>query len=311
MTTEVQTDTEQQLDFSAAFAEFSKPEAAEPVDKPVEPVAETPADGAPTEPEPVAAAPEEKIPPAVAEGEVREEPEAPTPEPERQPVKTSPDDAALVSRFADILRDGTKAPEKTPEREPAPEYVPFSKDELTLLQQYEQDFPDVAKAELIRRREEYRQLANYMNSAWEQKYNALAEQVENLAVHTQVAQLKEEVPEYSDDLVTKVEQWAAKQPTYLQKAYQDVIASGTVQEVKDLVTRFKAETGYTGQATAPTAAAAPARSPAPKKEPELPPAAKQAVAGLAPVSSKRSAPIAEPDLNDFDSAFSAFAKIKD
>ena len=100
-----------------------------------------------------------------------------------------------------------------------------------------------------------------------------------------------------DDVRDKVINWVGRQPAYLQAAYNHVIKQGTVDEVADLVNRYKLETG------APTRAAPASR----KTETELPTATKQAAAALAPVSSKRSAVIAGQDPNDFESAFASFA----
>jgi hypothetical protein len=86
----------------------------------------------------------------------------------------------------------------------------------------------------------------------------------------------------------------------LQAAYKHVINSGTVDEVVDLINRWRTETGTPLQPQAQPA-------PAAKKATELPAAAKQAVAALAPVSSKRSSVPQTVDEGDFDSAFAAFA----
>lgn len=300
----------QQLDFGDAFESFSKDEPVTDV-KPATDAAAPAADVAPATEGDTEPTEQDAEGPAPAEGAAPTDSVPSSSEPEKSepaptPAPTAANDDA-VARLADLLAQRQAAqPEPAPAPEPKQDYVPFTPDELDVLKQYEQDFPEVMRAEALRRREEYRQLATYMNNQWEQKLSALTEQLNAVAAHTQYVQIKENIPDYSNDLVAAVEDWATKQPTYLQDAYRRVIDSGTVQEVADLVSRFKSETGWAGQAqSAP--AAAPAPAPAPKKEAGLPPAAKQAVAGLAPVSSKRTAPIAEPDLSDFDSAFAAFA----
>lgn len=99
----------------------------------------------------------------------------------------------------------------------------------------------------------------------------------------------------------QVVEWAKEQPSYLQSAYQHVIERGTVDEVSDLINRFKTETGQ-GAQTAKT----PTRGP--KKKTELPAQTKKVAAALAPVSSRRSAIPQGEEPTDFDSAFEAHAK---
>jgi hypothetical protein len=92
--------------------------------------------------------------------------------------------------------------------------------------------------------------------------------------------------------------WTEKQPTYLQAAYKQVIQQGTVDEVKDLIARYRKETGV-GASTVTSA----------KKDTELSDSAKQAAASLAPVSTKRSVVAQQEDLSNFDAAFSKFTEM--
>jgi siderophore synthetase component len=120
-------------------------------------------------------------------------------------------------------------------------------------------------------------------------------QVRNLSERAQLSDLQGRVENYAQDRDAVVE-WAQKQPAYLRAAYNHVIQQGTVDEVADLITRFRQDTG--AQRAAPAAA---------KPKTDLPAATKQAAAALAPVSSKRSAVIRGTDPNDFESAFEEFA----
>jgi hypothetical protein len=119
-----------------------------------------------------------------------------------------------------------------------------------------------------------------------------------------VQQLQHTVSDY-DTVRDQVIAWAQTQPAYLQPAYQHVIQRGTVDEVADLINRWRAETGTA--VAAPVAAASVPATPAKRTDTELPTATKQAAAALAPVSSKRSTIAQEADPNDFESAFSHFA----
>jgi hypothetical protein len=127
----------------------------------------------------------------------------------------------------------------------------------------------------------------------------LMETVQLLAHRTQLSDLTARVPDY-DTTRDQVIAWVATQPEYLQPAYNAVITNGSVDEVADLIGRYKRETG------APAATAAPAAAPK-KPDTELPPATKQAAAALAPVSSKRTVVPQTVDPTDFETAFASFA----
>jgi hypothetical protein len=155
----------------------------------------------------------------------------------------------------------------------------------------------VAKAEAVKRREEYKQLLGYTFTELNKKLEPLLEQVRALSTRTQLQDLTTNVPDYNDNLREQVISWVDKQPSYLQTAYKQVIEQGTADEVVDLINRYKADTGSRQTNTAPA-----------KKKTELPTATKQAAAALAPVSSKRSGATNVIDPSDFDSAFTAAAK---
>ena len=173
----------------------------------------------------------------------------------------------------------------------------YTQEEQTFLSEYEKDWPDVAKAEGLRRRAEYRDLVNHVFSEVAKELGPIAQTMRTLAERAQLTDLRDAVEDY-DDVRDKVVDWVNNQPSYLQNAYKHVIQHGTPDEVADLVARYKKE-------------AAPVTPPVtPKKaESELPTTTKQAVAALAPVSSKRSTVIVADDPNDFEGAFEAAAKL--
>lgn len=177
----------------------------------------------------------------------------------------------------------------------------YTDDEQVALQEYEKEWPDVARGESLKRRAEYRQLVDYVFNEISNHIAPMMQAVHSLSERTHLQDLQSAVGDYDvvrDDVVN----WVDTQPAYLQDAYKRVITNGTVDEVADLITRYKAETGRVQQPQQP-AAARPAR----KKETELPATTKQAAASLAPVSSKRSVVPQGDDPNDFESAFAAFA----
>ena len=279
-------ETQQQQDdndFTAAFAQFGAAEPAETVaEKPAEP--ETTETEAEAPEAPVAETPET-------------EPE--TTETETEPESTAPTDDDLLARLAALVKQ-TPAKKEEPEPEPTAQAEPepeiYTADEKALLSEYEKDWPDVAKAEALRRRAEYRDLVNHVFREVAKELGPISQTLRTLAERTHLSDLHEKVEDY-DDVRDKVVDWVNNQPSYLQNAYKHVIQQGTPDEIADLVARYKNE-------TAPTQPATTTR----KTEAELPATTKQAVAALAPVSSKRSTIVQADDPNDFEGAFAAFAK---
>lgn len=265
--------------FAAAFDRMTAP-GEEPVEEIPAPV------------ETVAQAPEEPT------STLEEEPTSP---PEEEAPKLSDED--ILSRFAELVKGNQPqaAPQPPPQQayqqqQPEqPQY--YSPEDIEILKKYEEEWPDVAKAEALRRSAEYKQLVGYVFQEVAKEFSPVVEQLQSLATRTHLTDLQSTVPDYAD-VREKVIDWAQNQPPYLRAAYNHVIQHGTVDEVSDLITRFRTETQV----------ATPAPSqPRKPRTPDLPPAAKQAAAALAPVSSKRSAVIQGVDSADFDSAFETFA----
>jgi len=299
-------------DFDSAFAQFSYPPDSEggeeesvvtPVEEADEAVpAEAEEQEAAAEAEPAEEGAEDgkEGVEAEAEGESEEPVEEEAGEPEPEPEPAARDDDDILNRFAELVNKQAQQQEQPPQQEqqeqqeqqPEPAYTP---EEQEFLQNYEKDWPDVARAESLRRRSEYQQLVGYVFNQIAQELRPLMETVQTVAERTHYNDLTSAVQDY-DTIRDDVVAWVEEQPAYLQQAYKHVIEQGTVDEVSDLVDRFKRETGRV------QAQAAPAR-----KEAELPKTAKKAAESLAPVSSKRSAPPEPDDPNDFDRAFSRFA----
>jgi hypothetical protein len=246
------------------------------------------------EPKEAPASVAEAAPPAEEPAPVEE----PTPvEEEPPPAKLSDDE--ILARFADLVKNQPKqdAPPQQAAPQPQPEF--YSPEEAEILKKYEEEWPDIAKAEAVRRSAEYKQLVGYVFQEVAKEFTPLVQQLNSLATRTHLSDLQAVVPDYAD-IRERVIDWAnaPSQPTYLRAAYNHVIQQGTVDEVNDLITRFRAETGAVSQ---------PAPTPRRAKPADLPAVAKQAAAALAPVSSKRSAVIQGIDPNDFDTAFESAA----
>jgi hypothetical protein len=183
------------------------------------------------------------------------------------------------------------APPAPPKPAPPIEQQLFTPEEIEFLTAYDKEFPDIARAETIRRRADLRMTVGYVFDEVTRSLQPLVQQIQNLAARTHLGDIHQMVPDY-DTTREQVIAWVDKQPPYLKAAYQRVVQQGSVDEVADLINRYKKDTGV----VAPLAAA--------KLEPELTPAAKKAAAALAPVGSKRSgAVVTEPQ--DFDGAFGA------
>ena len=269
------------LDDKAAGGATSASEAAV---KPAEGEAAKPAEGEATKP-----AEGEAVKPA--EGEA-----AKVATPEAQQVS----DEELLKRMARLVKEPTREEPRVAPQQPQ-EPALFSDDELKFITDYEKEWPDVARAEALRRRAEYRQVVGYVFQEISKELQPLAQMVRSLSERTHLGDLHTAVPDY-DTTRDQVISWAQKQPVYLQPAYKHVIERGTVDEVADLIQRWRRDTGVV--------AAAPAAAAARPKEIELPRAAQRAAAALAPVASKRSTPITQANPEDFDGAFAAFANNK-
>lgn len=196
---------------------------------------------------------------------------------------------------------------------PAQPAATFTADEMGLLEAYVKDYPDIARAESLIRRQEYAAVVGYIFSEIGGAVRPMAQTLRTLSERTHLGDLTTAVPDYAATREQVVD-WASKQPPYLKVAYDHVIKQGTVAEVADLIKRYKAENPPSaeqvaaaaagGQAAATTATVASAVKPATG---ELSPAARKAVAALAPVNSKRSMTVAAADPSDYDAAFKAFA----
>lgn len=219
----------------------------------------------------------------------------------KRPVAEDDDDDGLLNRLADLVRKTEPKGEaaKKPETQPQEQQIPaFSPEEQQAIDDYRNDFPEVAKAESLIRRSEYQQLVKYIFDEVTRGFAPYLQQVEVLANKAHMSDLYTAVEDY-DDVRDKVIAWVDEQPEYLQTAFRHVIEEGTPAEVQDLIARWRAATGTPAQQ-------ANEQQPA---EAELPEATKKAVASLAPVKSKRSVVPKSSNAEDFDSAFEQALKL--
>ena len=297
-------------DFDAMFANLVREEGApNPATvappNPATPPAEAPA-ATTQEPAPVAQegdAPQETEIEPLGEGETGAEP----------PPPPEPTDA--LSRLADMLAARQPQPQvQQPQpqvQQPQPTGPVFDQNERAFLTQYETDFPDVSRAEAMKRRVEYNALVTHIFSQVSQYLAPRLALLDQIAETTQYRDLTEVVPDY-DEVRDKVVAWTKTQPAYLQAAFNHVIEQGTVDEINDLIDRYRQATGTAspnpGGGIAPPAQGGGQVTQQPARAPELSTAAKQAASRLAPVGARRSAPTQAQPL-DFDAAFDQFAKV--
>lgn len=284
--------------FSEAFDKLAE------LDTPPTPVADPPVGSAPAAPEgehaPVTEGTEGS--PPVGDGGPAGE-EAPTGEaPKEDAPKEEPSADALMDRLRTMLSEPAPKPTAppAPKEEAAPATVElFTADEQAILTKYEEEWPEVVAGQALRERKLAFDVVQHVFNQLAPILRPIIDSTQSIDQREYLGTLQEAVPDYltiRDD----VEAWALsdKQPPYLRSAFEHVIKEGTVDEVVDLIERFRKDTG-----SAPV-------TPPPTKKPagtELPPATKKAVDSLAPVSSKRSVVSSALDPIDFDGAFSKFA----
>lgn len=223
------------------------------------------------------------------------------------PAAAAPADAdTILSKLGELVEKASKPAEPAKPAEEAKPESPYTPEQTAELAQYEKDWPDVARMEGLRRQGEYKQLLDFVFAEVRKYVDPVMQTVDSLAGRTHLTDVKGAIPDYSDNLRQQVIDWSKTQPAYLQPAYEHVINSGTVDEVKDLVNRYRQATGQ----AAPAPGGAPAATSGQGKggTNELSGAAKEAAAALAPVESKRSEVVGSGDPSSFDDGWAQFAK---
>lgn len=302
--------------FDAAFAEHAAaPEAGGAPPAPAAPAAgDPPAPAAPAAGDPPA--PAAGDPPAPAAGEAPAAPAAPAagdpPAPAAPAAPEAPklDADEVLNRLAGMIqKPGEAAPAAAA---PEPEAPIYTAEEQAILTEYEKNWPDVAKAETLRRRAEYADIFKFVFTEVANYVQPLKDQLATVGNSLHIGELKAAVPDYSETLEADVAAWVDNEPAYLQGPYKQVMKTGTSEEVADLIGRYRAAKGIAPAPAvvppAPAAGAPPAPAvPAAAPKTELSSAAKQAAESLAPVSGDRSAVPQGEDPQDFDTAFSKYA----
>ena len=168
----------------------------------------------------------------------------------------------------------------------------YSDEEQEFLKTYGDEWAEVSKGEALKRRHEYTAIVNYVMEQMAQQVAPLQKAVEKYESVLKKQEILKSHDDY-DSIQPQLMQWADKQPSYLRDAYKNVITRGNIEDVNDLIVRFKQET------------APPSRV----KSEELSPRTDKAVQKLAIVNSRRSGPTQVDDPMDYEAAFEKASKL--
>jgi len=296
----------EEMSFDDAFTEATNAEAAPatPAEPVVEPAAEpvVVVEGGEPAAEPVVAAPE---PSAESSAEPPAEPIVAAPaEPSEPATALSGDDAAELARLraaeAEWKKQQTEPPAEPPaaEQPPAAEAKPvLTEAERARIEEYKADWPDVATAEELLRKEMGENLKTEVYTAVGQVLQSLFGMIQPLLnEHKDTSATKRDtaitakVVDYPQ-IKAAMTAWMNNQPAPVAKAYQETLDTGSIDDVIKVVSLYKQAVGKTTPQT--TSSTAPPAAPA-----------------LEPVSGgRRTAPVAtESNPNDFAAAWDEAVK---
>jgi len=281
-------------EFAAAFAESVAPEGTPPAD--VAPVTNGEDGNA-----------------AEAEGEMGDGGAAATDGGESEPAATEAEgdgaaESSGESNFAQELaklRQEIAKPAEPPAPAPAAEpEVPaaetptgfaLTEDEQKFLTEYEKDWPEISRAEALKRRKDLYEAVQYVFAQVSQAISPLVDHYKTSEYDSHEAAIKSVHEDY-DTVRPQVIDWVGTQTGTRGKVFSEIVKGGTAEEIADLVTIWKEATGkakpqVTQGSGSPSAPAEP------------PAKAKQAAQKLSVVSSKRTQVPAVTDANDYDGAW--------
>lgn len=222
-------------------------------------------------------------------------------------------DDELVKRLANLIKTAEPADDKSKATVVDP-LAMYNAEEKKFLVEYEKEYPDIARAEFMRRRVENQHFATWIFKQINDALGPQLEQIAAIATRTHAGDLQQAVPSYDNALRDKVVEWADKQPAYKKVAYQYVITQGTVDEVADMIADFTKSTNYVAPVKTPVVAAAgavdPAKATADAAKATADAAKAAAAAKLAPVKSgnaQRAVTAIAPA--DYDGAFDWATKL--
>lgn len=168
------------------------------------------------------------------------------------------------------------------------------------------EWPDVVRAEALIRRAEYAHVVKHIFAEINRVYGPSLQFTERASTEEHLNDIISAHDDY-EVVYDDVWKWIDTQPSYLKAAYSKVRSEGTADEVADLVTRWKKETGYVAPEQDGAAGSMAVKQQAAAKD--IPAKAKQAARRLSVVSGKRaSVDAGAGDPADFGSAFAEAIK---
>jgi len=294
----------------AAPAEPATPAApAEPATPAVPAEPATPA--APAEPATPAASAEPATPAAAPAAPVTPTPPAaPVVSAEAQRIAALEAENALLKKNAPApaapaapASPATPSATETPAVPASPKPYEYSEDEKAVIDDYEKEWPDHAKAQKIQMKVVQHEIINGVQSLLTDFAKKIEEGLAPVVnTHLQSAEEKHfaaihAVHKDYAEVLDLAEKWVDALPAFKQPAYKQVLEHGSAQDVIDLMSEFKVSTGRAQpQTPSTTASVTPAKA--------TPPAVEK-VASLTVVPTQRTSPktdnAAAPD--DFATAF--------
>lgn len=293
-------------EFDAAFLEANTDvSVADEIAPPTAPAA------APAAPAAVAATPPAvetpAAPPAEPAAPAAPVVETPPAEPEKPAAPATSD--AVAEQLRLLREELTPEPVAAAEPAAAPAKPIYSDEDIAALAAYEKDWPDISKAEELKRRKEYRELLQYAFAEVARVYGPAIQSMQESDANGHYNEIVTAHADY-DKIVEPVKAWVKEQSPARRAAFTSIVTEGSADEIIDLIDLYKQAKGIAAPpaVASPPVVATPA-APAPAApDTGTPPAAKQAAQRLSVVNSKRTAAVVTSDPNDFDAAFDEFAK---
>lgn len=193
----------------------------------------------------------------------------------------------------------------------APAETPYSEKEQALIDKVSEDFPELLEAQALVRGREYQKVARYIFAEIHKAYGPILERAvqttEQVSETSALSMIRSAHNDYDEAMENAIVAWANNLPGFRKKTAQAVISDGETQDVIDLITAWKQETGKSkprvvadgGKSTAAGDTQSGKKPAAPLSD-----KAKQAAGAMAARDTKRTAiGTDEPDKDDFDAAF--------
>lgn len=166
----------------------------------------------------------------------------------------SPEMSALedkLTRMESLLAEAAKRAETAKpveDAKPAAKTADEEGDDAALAE-VAQDWPTIYKAQQAQMKALRAEMAQMMEKVKQEVRGDFAPVTQAVADSAQERFLQTIVTVHPDskELLPEVEKWIAKQPAFLQTAYNNALDNGSARDVVELYSTFKAQTGRTGK----------------------------------------------------------------